>query len=364
MKYLLILSVLVSGCVSATKKVATVEPEKIKVMTMNVENLFDLEDNPEKNDEAFLPASLKANPAMQNRCRAQNNTAYRAEECIEKDWSREILERKFARLTDVLEQVNGGLGPDILILQEVENRKVLELWRDGYLKKMNYQTISWIEGPDDRGIDTAVMSRLPMVGTEKLHLMDYSTTPQLQAEPQRPTRGILETLLQLPSGDKLAVFAVHFPSQGASTIHRKAAVDTLLKLTSQVPAGTSVVVGGDFNITSTEDFKEKYFTKSIQPKLSVSHIVGCGECVGTSFWFKDRTWSFFDVLLFSKDLDGGDSPWQLDRDSIHIVKTSKYQWNQYGSPASFRDGRGSTGVTDHLPVYAELKLKKDKKVTQ
>jgi len=232
------------------------------------------------------------------------------------------------------------------------------MWRDGYLQNMNYQTMVLIEGPDERGIDVAIMSRLPQVGEAKYHLMDYSSTPELQGEPQRPTRGILEAELQLPTGEKLAVFALHFPSQGASTIHRKAAVDTLLKVTSMVPAGTAVLVGGDFNITSTEDFKEKYFTKTIQPKLSVSHIVGCGDCQGTTYWYKDNTWSFFDVLLFSKDIDGGLNHWQLDRDSIHIVKTSKFQFSQYGSPAGYKDGLGATGVTDHLPMYAELKLKK------
>jgi endonuclease/exonuclease/phosphatase family metal-dependent hydrolase len=333
-------------------------------MTLNVENLFDLNDDEDKNDETFLPAAMKNNGPMRNRCRASASTTRYAEECLQMDWSKRILERKMARLTTILEQVNQGNGPDVLILQEVENLNVLRMWRDGYLKKMNYQTMVLIEGPDERGIDNAVLSRLPQVGEAKLHLMDYSTTPELQTAPQRPTRGILEVTLKTPSHDNLAVFALHFPSQGAPTVHRKAAVDTLLKLTSQVPVGTPVVVGGDFNITSTEDLKQKYFTKTIQPKMSVSHIVGCGECTGTTYWWKDATWSFFDVLLFSKDLDGGTARWQLDRDSIRIVSSSKYQWNQYGSPAKFKEGLSSTGVTDHFPMYAELKMKKAQEVAQ
>ena len=356
MKYLNLLAatLLISGCVSAPKKMATVDPEKIKILTMNVENLFDLDDDVDKNDEAFLPASLKTSAAMKNRCRATNDSTYRQEECLEKDWSKKILKRKFARLTNVLEQINGGFGPDILILQEVENRHVLEMWRDGYLKHMGYQTISHLEGPDVRGIDTAVMSRLPEVDAPKLHIMDYSKTPELADEEQRPTRGILETHLQLPNGERIAVFGVHFPSQGAPTIHRKVAVENLLAVVAQVPAGMPVIVGGDFNITSTEDSKLKYYNKLIAPKMSVSHLVGCGECAGTTYWWKDKTWSFFYVLLFSKDIDGGKAAWQLDRDSIHIVDKSRFQYNRYGSPAGFKDGLGSTGVTDHLPMYAEL----------
>lgn len=359
---LLALAVSLTNCVSRPIKVAAVAEDKISILSLNAENLFDLEDDPEKNDESFLPLSVKGSPAFANRCRTQNDSAYRAEECMRKDWSARILRRKLNRLTDLLEQMNGGLGPDIIVLQEVENINVLTQWRDQYLQHMGYQTISLLEGPDERGIDNAVMSRLPQVGEAKLHLMDYSTTPELASEPQRPTRGILETHLRLPTGEEIAVFAVHFPSQGAPTIHRKAALDTLMKVVKQVPAGMPVLVGGDFNITSIEDQKEKYYKKLVAPNMTVSHMVGCGDCPGTMYYWKDNTWSFFDVLLFSKDLDGGTSPWQLDRSSIQLIKSSKYQWNQYGSPAGFREGLGAWGVTDHLPMYAELKLVTPEKI--
>jgi len=354
------LALSISACVSAPKQMATVAPDKVSLLSLNVENLFDLEDDADKNDEAFLPLAKKRDPGMANRCRFQNDSTYRAEECLTKDWSKRVLERKMRRLTDLVEQVNGGYGPDIIILQEVENLNVLTEWRDKYLKHMNYQTAVLIEGPDERGIDNAVLSRLPLAGEPKNHLMDYSTTPELQAEPQRPTRGILETHLKLPTGEELAVFAVHFPSQGAPTIHRKAAVDTLMKLVKQVPSGMPVIVGGDFNITSTEDFKQKYYKTLIAPHMSISHVIGCGGCKGSTYWWKDQTWSFFDVLLFSKDLDGGASRWQVDRSSIRLVDSSKFQWNQYGSPAGFKEGLGATGVTDHLPMYAELKLTGEK----
>ncbi len=359
---LLVAALILAGCVSAPKKTATVEPGTIKIMTMNVENLFDLEDDTDKNDEAFLPASLKKNGRMRNTCRATNDSSYRQEECLTKDWSKKILRRKMARITDVVEQVNQGNGPDVLILQEVENRNVLQMWNNGYLQHMGYQTLSILEGPDVRGIDTAVLSRLPEVGEPKMHIMDYSKNPELAKEEQRPTRGILETHLRLPTGEELVVFSVHFPSQGAPTIHRKVAVENLLDLVAKVPVGMPVIVGGDFNITSTEDSKQHYYNKLIAPKMSVSHLVGCGECSGSTYWWKDDTWSFFDVLLFSKDLDGGQAEWQLNRETIRLVEGSRFQMNRFGSPAGFKDGLSSTGVTDHLPMYAELVHKPSDKV--
>jgi hypothetical protein len=62
------------------------------------------------------------------------------------------------------------------------------------------------------------------------------------------------------------------------------------------------------------------------------------------------------VLLFNKQLSAGRSNWQLDRDSIHIVNSSLYQTRDNGTPSRFGNGGGPTGVSDHLPMYAELKL--------
>lgn len=350
-----------SNCASKPK-MATVDAGKIRVMTMNVENLFDTDDDIGKNDESFMPASKKQSNYMQNRCYTQNASSYRQDECLSNDWDNKTLERKFKRLTDVLMQVNNGMGPDILTLQEVENIHVLQMWRDGYLKNMGYQTMELIEGPDERGIDTAILSRLPKVGESKLHLLDYSKTPDLKPGDIRPTRGILETHLQLPDGSEVAVFSVHFPSQGAPTIHRKVAVETLLDVTSKVAPGIPVIVGGDFNITNTEDWKQKYFPGLLAPRFAVSHLVGCEKCAGTTYYHPERTWSFFDVLLFSKDLDTqGSSAWRLERPSIHIVNSSVYQLSRWGSPAHFGSGKSSVGVTDHWPMYAELVLTKDNK---
>jgi hypothetical protein len=95
--------------------------------------------------------------------------------------------------------------------------------------------------------------------------------------------------------------------------------------------------------------------------MSVSHMVGCYDCAGTTYWGKDKTWSFFDVLLFSRDLDGGESRWQLNRDSIHIVNSSRFQTDSWGHPAHYGEGKSSVGVTDHYPMYAEMVLRPEAK---
>nr|HMN68889.1 hypothetical protein [Bdellovibrionales bacterium] len=253
-RYLLFaaLALNLGACVSKTvgefKPPEKLTGDTVTVLTFNVENLFDLEDDPDKNDEAFLPPNLKANAGFENRCRAQNSGRYMYE-CLEKTWTRNLLDRKMKRLTDVLAQVGDGRGPDILILQEIENEKVLREWRDKHLAKMNYQTLVLLEGPDERGIDTAILSRFPQIDTAKLHFIDFKKDEAVvkvaadSGREIRDSRSILEARLRLPNDQRLAVFAVHFPSQGANTAFRKYAMQTLLDVTAAVPAGTEVIVG-------------------------------------------------------------------------------------------------------------------------
>lgn len=348
------------------------EASKIRVMSFNVENLFDLVDDPQKNDEAFLPASMKTTDQFQNKCRAQNirykdksngddalNDSYqgfRVDECLGKNYDQKILTRKMRRMTDVVAQINDGKGPDVLILQEVENEFIVKKWRDEYLSKMGYQTLFFIEGPDERGIDVAILSKLPKAAEAKYHLIDFTKVPAIPADDIRPTRGILEGTVKLPNGENLAIFAVHFPSQGASTNHRKAGLLSLIDATAKVALGTYVIVGGDFNITSIEEWKQKYFRDMLAPKFSVSHLVGCKDCPGSTYYSRDQTWSFFDVLLFSPSLSDSKSAWRLNTESIRLAKDTKWQTEYDGKPAKFRNGLGSVGVSDHWPMYAEIQM--------
>ncbi len=367
------LAIFAIGCTSAPKYKANTR-DRVSVMTFNVENLFDTKDDPDKNDEAFLPVSMKRNEIYRNKCLAQNlkykdshdqdedpgskgigMQTFRVDECLAKNYDEKIVKRKFERLADVVKQVSNGRGPDILLLQELENIDILTRWRDTSLKGMGYKTLILIEGPDERGIDTALLSRLDQVGEAKLHTIDFrAKEPDISPDDLRPTRGILESHLRLPNGETLAVFTIHFPSQGASTLHRRAAVKTLLDAVKQVPKGTRVIAGGDFNITSTEEWKKKYFRDLISKEMVVSHMVGCTDCPGSTYYKYDDTWSFFDVLLFDKSMLEPSSTWQLDRDSIHLVTSSVYQTDYDGTPAKFRSGRGTVGVSDHWPVYAEI----------
>lgn len=324
--------------------------EMLSLMTYNVENLFDTEDDPDKNDDAFLPASVKSDPIFQNRCRTRNTDPHSIAECLNRDWSQARLERKMRRLADVVGQVGEGRGPDILILQEVESLKVLTQWRDQFLGAMNYGSLAYVKGPDERGINPAVFSRLPLLEPPVLHEIDFTSL----AEKPRPSRGILESHFGLPNGETLIVFALHFPSQAATTPFRLVAVRRLLEVAAGLPANANVVVGGDFNVTGREELAEKIFSGILAEKFTVSHLVGCRKCVGTVYFPPDRTWSFFDALLFSPTLTQTGTAWKLNPESIRTINSSRFQIGRFGDPARFGNGNGTVGVSDHWPVYAEI----------
>lgn len=326
--------------------------EPVVIMTYNVENLFDTVNDPKKQDETFLPLSEKQNAEIQKSCESLTRNSW-VRTCLNLDWNEQTLALKMDRLTDVLKQVNGGKGPDVLLLQEVENKEVLENWRQNYLKDFGYQEAHLVEGADKRGIDVAVLTRLELAQPLQLHPMrplEGSYTPA--AAKRALGRGLLESTLKLKDGRLLTIITAHLPAQGAPTFLRQQTLEQINALSKTFPEDRLVVVGGDFNITSSEDKQYEYYSE-LSKEWGVSHKMGCEDCRGTYYYHPERQWSFFDVLLFSKSLQSGQSGWKVDPTKIRIEKKSTYQVNRWGSPSRFSPQNGQ-GVSDHWPMVAEL----------
>lgn len=336
-----------TGCVS---KEHEPHSKAITVMTYNVENLFDTMDDPGKEDETYLPIEMKKSARHRAKCAGLARAWWR-QQCLEEDWSESKIKRKLKRLADVILQVKKGQGPDILILQEVENFNILERLRQNHLAQHGFKHAILIEGPDKRGIDVAMLSKLELDGSPQLHPVDLSDDSSASDKKKkvRPTRGILQSTFQLPGGEKLYVLGVHFPSQGSPTEARLKALATLTKVRSQLPKEAYVIAGGDFNITAKEDGQKALF-KTIEDQWVVSHQVGCEDCQGTHSY--RGSWSFLDVLLFSKNFLS--EKWVVDKKSIRIPNKSLYQKNHFGGPARFNGGMSQVGVSDHWPLAVDI----------
>ncbi len=353
-----------TGCV--TSHFQSEGQQRISIMSYNVENLFDTLDDPGKNDETYLPIGKKKDPKIQEKCNKITFARYR-KQCLNLNWSKSTLNKKMQRLADVILQVNNGYGPDILVLQEVENKRVLELLRKRYLKKAQYKEAILIEGPDKRGIDVGIFSRLIPSKIPRLHHVKWKKGSARNGEDPKPSRGILEANFILPDNTPLNIYGVHFPSQYNPYSVRKQAIAKLNALAKSKPAHHVTIAAGDFNVSSEENKAKQVYSKTLSPQWLISHYLGCKKCSGTYYYRKNNTWSFFDLILFSKNLSPNTtssnqssilpSSWRVDVSSIRTPKDSLFQVSRFLTPAYFKEGRAPRGVSDHWPIYVEILLR-------
>lgn len=346
----LVLTALLFSCTHAPKNPfqGSQPVNRISLMSYNVENLFDTQKDEGKQDYTFLPLGYKKNHSeVLAYCERQSGG--RRKECLNLDWNAKTLSSKIEALGGSILQVYER-GPDILMLQEVENINVLKQLNDQALQAANYKTVVLIEGEDTRGIDVGLLSRLDLAGQPKLHSIQWKEA--LEYSP-RATRGILQVPLKLPGGETLHVFVLHFPSQASPTIYRKDGVETIKTLVSKIPESDYWVVGGDWNITYSENEKSGLVSKDLASIGHVTHLVGCQKCKGTHNYRKD--WSFLDMMVFSKNFKGTDKAqgYKLKPESITVPMWGPGQAKASGRPYRF-DPEKHKGVADHFPIYAEI----------
>jgi endonuclease/exonuclease/phosphatase family metal-dependent hydrolase len=332
--------------------------ETVSVMTFNVENLFDTKDDPAKNDETFLPLAQKQSKAHKKKCAKIDRAKWRRE-CLEFDWSEAVLAEKMKRLAQVIRAgAREDRGADLVLLQEVENIDVLRrLLAETSLKELGYQPVL-VEGRDVRGIDVALLTKLPVLGKPRLHTIPFRSASRKQ---KRDARGILETVVRLPGGQELTVFVVHFPAPFHPARLREQAFgflnDLAMKKQKEKP-GTLMIAGGDFNLTSKEAKASGVLERLVAPRWVISERFGCEGCKGTSYFPPDKSWSFLDKILLSQSFVNGPK-WRAQKESVRIVlRAHPQQLNAQGEPVPF-DPRGPVGVSDHLPVVLELRAKSD-----
>lgn len=201
----------------------TGERGTLRVMFYNVENLFDTEDEPGKNDDEFTP----------------DGTRY---------WTTYRLWQKLVAIYKVIAAAGKWEAPEVIGLCEVENRFVLESLRDQTPLKNNPYRIIHRHSPDERGIDVAMMYR-----ADKIEIIDSAFfTLAFPNDPDLKTREILYAC-GVSLSDTLHFFVNHWPSRlggAASEQNRyyagkflRTKVDSLLT----VNGNAKIIIMGDFN---------------------------------------------------------------------------------------------------------------------
>ena len=227
---------------------------------------------------------------------------------------------------------------------------MLERLRTEFLGDLGYLPSILIEGADNRGIDVAFLSRMPLAGTPVLHPLSLADFP----ERNRDARGVLQADFLLPDGTVLTGFSVHFPAPYHPTGMRIAAYDHLNALLQALPDNHHAFAAGDFNTTSREDMDKRLLDRFARPSWTVAHDVGCEKCKGTQYYARDDSWSFLDMILLAA-ARGGNTTVRIRAESVQIANLNPAQVSASGTPERFNAAR-RVGVSDHWPMIATIEV--------
>lgn len=340
--------------------------QPITLMTFNVENLFDTENDIQNpRDDTYLPLAEKKLINNHLTSCEQYNTGYFLKQCKGLDWSKQVYQQKLKSIGDVINSM--PVLPDILVMPETENKKVLDDLISSQLSTSDYISVQLdsSDEPVSRGIDVGLLTRLPLAGQPQAHKIRFDKRYCGK------TRDILQVPIRLPDGSTLNVFGVHFPSGGSPFECRVAAFKTLSALVAKLPDNAYSIAAGDFNINCKEA-NAPAFKRLLSNGHWITSPLIKADCqypgsskyadksLGNPAWF---TWSFLDMIMTSRSLgptsvtNGG---WFADLGSIGTVISNQNQvasiksnGKYYLEPKRF-DPVSGKGVSDHWPMQIRL----------
>lgn len=175
-----------------------------------------------------------------------------------KGWSNELFARKVEQLSRILRQMNGGKGPDILGVCEVENRFVLECLAqrlNQLLPARRYTPVHADASRDQRGVDTAFLYDSARYRHDPATLFSYFVMRRTG------TRDITQATFTTAAGHDLVLLCNHWPSRSGGTHesrgYRMTAGETLAyfhqRIREELGNDVAILAMGDFNDEPPED---------------------------------------------------------------------------------------------------------------
>jgi endonuclease/exonuclease/phosphatase family metal-dependent hydrolase len=308
----------------------------------NLENLFDIENSPRRSDKLARTLAKEL-----------------------KGWNQAALDRKLSQLAGIIMKFNGGRGPDILCVCEVENRCVLEQLR-GVIAALGRQYgIAHADTLDERGIDVAFFFDQSRYTAENVfsHFLIKRVA----------TRDIVQVNLRTTEGHLLVVVGCHWPSRTGGQLesepYRMLAGETLAYFHERIREvhgpETAILVMGDFNDEPFSRSLVQYALSERQRARVTRARTGrlwnlmwplLGQARGTHYF--ENTANVLDQVLVSKSLATGASGFRVVDDSVRIEAFPEMT-GAGDYPGPIRYGRGSAlnqnGFSDHFPVSVTIR---------
>lgn len=315
--------------------------QNICIAFYNQENLFDTIDDPNKNDNEFLPTAKKG-------------------------WNTEKYTSKINNMAKVISGINNEQAPDIIGMCEVENGTVLnDIAQNKQLKKANYQYVH-IDGPDERSIDNALLFKK---GSFKL-ISSKSVNVPLE---NTKTRDVLLVHLQAKNKAQIVVLVNHFPSriggEEKSEPRRLAAAQVVRNICDslyQLNPQENIVIMGDFN----DEPNNKSMDSVLRAKAN-EYDLNNGNLYNAMYELKQNNegshyykghFSMLDQIIISSSITNCTGTICYQKSSATIYKQPwmvEAEGKYKGAPfRTFIGDKFVGGYSDHLPVYIMLTLKK------
>lgn len=308
-----------------------------RIMFYNVENYFDTKDDPEKNDNDFLPESKK-------------------------HWTYNKMEEKRNSIAKVITAVGEGMPVAIVGMCEVENDYVLtSLVRYSPLKNYGYKFIHF-DSADKRGIDTALLYHPEQ-------FTPISSRPLRKEFPDgKLTRDVLYVSGKTSFGDTLHVFVCHAPSRIGGknkSEHYRVAVMSMVRghvdSIMSVQPTANIIIMGDFNDSPVDkSISVALGAKPLVPPYSNASLYNMFHQFMKNPFFGTHKyqseWSILDQIIVSGNLLNSG---KLRPENAYIFKASFLfeadKKNLNVRPKRTYNGlRYNGGYSDHLPIVVEL----------
>ena len=308
--------------------------DSLIVYSYNVENLFDTINDPNKNDEDFLPTG-----------KLQWNSA-----------------RYFDKLNKIVQVITDG-GKEFPVavgLVEVENEAVLkDLVARMKFKGHKYSYV-WYDSPDERGIDVAMLydaKQMKILKSEKLPVV-------LKSETDPNTRDILHVYGQA-CGMKIHFFVNHWPSrrggEDVSSPFRAQAAGVLRAKIDEVmkqEKDARIICMGDFNDFPSNESVGKVLGAGTNKSSSVLfNMMADDESRKEGTHFYNKEWSMLDQFIVSYSFYEGN----MNEHSAKIVRRPYLMYtSKSGEQSPARTYVGDSwkgGYSDHLPIRLAIKCK-------
>ena len=288
------------------------EDSSLRIVSYNVENLFDTKHDTLKNDYSFLPDGMH-------------------------HWTYRRYQTKIDRIAQVLVNIAGWESIPLVGLCEVENARCLRnlCYR---LRRFHYKYVHY-ESPDERGVDVALL-----YDSTKIQVLDSQPLKiDLNGD---PTRDILYVSILYQQLDTIHLMLCHLPSQlgGATNTEwkrqqAKALIQSQIDSILLLQPSAKIVIMGDMNTVPQDDLNGMCNMMIPIQKLGqgTHKYQGIWTCLD-QFYISPSLLTQSTATIFSPQ-------WLLEEDTKYLDHKPRRTYVGY----QYHDG-----YSDHLPIVLTI----------